>query len=362
MTRTIPRALVVDDDPAWQEIISEIIADCGLEVDIAGGLDEAVINLKTNTHRLAIVDLALSPEDHNNCEGLLVLEAARRVDPNCRTILLTGFATVELAVSALSQYGAFTFLRKENFQRAQFREIVSSAMAAPLKVPLSSNIITNPTIQKETVSISHKTEISAEKALIVEDDAGWRSILTELLTDAGFQVRACTSFGDSLGNIHREKFTLAVVDLSLTGAGDEFWQSGASTQTLGGYQLLTTLREENIPTIVVSGVSSPDEIEGTYAKQDIFSYIEKQTFERATFQRVVEEARALFRSSNELSSLTDREREVLTLLSRGMPNKHIAESLTITTNTVKRHIKSIFEKLNVHTRSAAAAKAISEKV
>ena len=42
-----------------------------------------------------------------------------------------------------------------------------------------------------------------------------------------------------------------------------------------------------------------------------------------------------------------------------MTNKEIAETLVITTNTVKRHLKAVFEKLDVHTRSAAAAKAIN---
>jgi NarL family two-component system response regulator LiaR len=56
--------------------------------------------------------------------------------------------------------------------------------------------------------------------------------------------------------------------------------------------------------------------------------------------------------------LTDREREVFDLLAQGKTNKEIAEVLFITTNTVKRHLKSVFEKLDVHTRSAAAAKAI----
>jgi DNA-binding NarL/FixJ family response regulator len=43
-----------------------------------------------------------------------------------------------------------------------------------------------------------------------------------------------------------------------------------------------------------------------------------------------------------------------------MTNKEIAEKLVITTNTVKRHLKSVFEKLDVHTRSAAAAKAVGK--
>jgi DNA-binding NarL/FixJ family response regulator len=57
--------------------------------------------------------------------------------------------------------------------------------------------------------------------------------------------------------------------------------------------------------------------------------------------------------------LTKREREVLVLVAQGLSNKEIAQSLVITNNTVKRHLKSIFEKLGVHTRAAAAAQAIS---
>lgn len=361
MSTPIPRALVVEDDRSWQQIISEIMSDCGLEVDVAGSLNDAILILKTYTHRLAVVDLSLSPNDHNNYDGLHVLDAVRRLDPGCKTILLTGFATVELAVKALTQYGTFTFLRKENFQRSQFREIVYRAMAAPQQLTLPRTGDPIPSAVKLQDYSIHIKDTPAGKALVVDDDAGWRSILTELLADAGFQVRACTSFGDALGNLRRDKFALAVVDLSLNGSGDVIGKEDISSRDLGGYQLLATIRAENVPTIVVSGLSSPDEIKHIFAEQSIFAYVEKQTFERAVFRRIVEEARATFQTYNELSILTDRERGVFTLLAQGMTNKEIAEKLMITTNTVKRHIKSIFEKMNVHTRSAATAKAFAEK-
>src|SRR5215207_7147911 len=215
MTPQAPRALVVEDDLSWQQIISEILSDCGLEVDVATDLNDATAALKSRPHRVAVVDLSLSPNDHNNYDGLRVLDAVRRLDPNCRTILLTGFATVELAVPALTDYGAFTFLREESFHRSQFRDIVYRILVIPpiLSTPVPASVSTaSPSSAKgETGNLKNPHE----KALVVEDDAGWRSILEELLSDSGFLVRTGASFGDALGYLRKEKFSLAVIDLSL---------------------------------------------------------------------------------------------------------------------------------------------------
>lgn len=350
------RALIVEDDHSWQQILSEILFDCGLEVDVASNLEEATSRLKTQPHRVAVVDLSLSPNDHNNVDGLRVLDTIHKLDPNCRTILLTGFATVELAVTALTDYGAFTFLRKESFLRSQFRDIVYRILVSPPALaspaPASAKAASTSPIKGQSVSVKKPTE----RALLVEDDAGWRSILEELLHDAGFQVQTCASFGDGFGQLRKPevRFNLAIIDLSLQGTTNLFETSEHNTD---GYQLLVAARQENIPTIVVSGTSEPDEIQRVYTEYGISAYIEKRAFDRATFRQTVEETRKQRQSQNKINSLTERERDVLELLAQGLTNKEIAEKLVITTNTVKRHLKAIFEKMDVHTRSAATAKA-----
>src|SRR5215216_182986 len=225
-------ALIVEDDSSWKQILSEILSDCGLHVDVATGLDEAARELKSKPHRVAVVDLSLSPNDHNNIDGLRVLDSVRKLDPNCRAILLTGFATVELAVTALTDYGAFTFLRKESFHRSQFRDIVYRILVSPplltTPAPVSLSTGSSPALKGQSAAVKH----SNEKVLVVEDDAGWRSILEELLSDAGFLVRTCASFGDALGYLRRERFSLAVIDLSLQGMTNGFTNQESTNSDL----------------------------------------------------------------------------------------------------------------------------------
>ena len=57
---------------------------------------------------------------------------------------------------------------------------------------------------------------------------------------------------------------------------------------------------------------------------------------------------------NSLKLLTEREREILQLLSRGDSNKAIAQTLSISYDTVKQHVRHILNKLNLSSRVKAA--------
>lgn len=75
------------------------------------------------------------------------------------------------------------------------------------------------------------------------------------------------------------------------------------------------------------------------------TFFDKEQIERAN--RWKEEVAAIW------ESLSKRERDVLQLLTEGKDNNGIAESLTISINTVEKHLKNIYGKLRVTSRTEA---------
>lgn len=63
-------------------------------------------------------------------------------------------------------------------------------------------------------------------------------------------------------------------------------------------------------------------------------------------------------TTRHLPSLTQREREILSLLADGLGNKQIAAQLGISPSTVKTHLEVLFDKLDVTSRAEAVAVAV----
>jgi len=62
-------------------------------------------------------------------------------------------------------------------------------------------------------------------------------------------------------------------------------------------------------------------------------------------------------SGHLLEPLSERELEILRLLSVGMSNREIAEQLFLAVGTVKKYTSNIYGKLDVHSRTQATARA-----
>ncbi|MGY8661342.1 response regulator transcription factor [Bradyrhizobium sp. UFLA05-109] len=65
-------------------------------------------------------------------------------------------------------------------------------------------------------------------------------------------------------------------------------------------------------------------------------------------------------SESALTALTDRERQIMRLVSEGLSNKEIGRRLNIADGTIKVHLHNIFQKLEISNRTVLAALAISQ--
>jgi DNA-binding NarL/FixJ family response regulator len=79
-------------------------------------------------------------------------------------------------------------------------------------------------------------------------------------------------------------------------------------------------------------------------------------------RRVVESFRQKARTRDEVVHLTTREEEVLVMLSKGYSNKEIADRIELSVDTVRSHLKHIYEKMHVRSRAEAVARYMTAKL
>jgi len=84
--------------------------------------------------------------------------------------------------------------------------------------------------------------------------------------------------------------------------------------------------------------------------------------EPAVTERLLGSMERILRGDRGPEVLTEREREILTRIARGLSNKAIGEELHLAERTVKFHTTIIFRKLGVANRAEAAAKALRDRI
>ncbi len=105
--RARPNILVVDDDPATQDLLREILNEEGCRVVTSASGEEALKVGERESFDLIISDMNLGPE----LNGLDVLRAYKSVQPESEVILITAFGSLENAIEAVKA-GAFDYISK----------------------------------------------------------------------------------------------------------------------------------------------------------------------------------------------------------------------------------------------------------
>jgi DNA-binding NtrC family response regulator len=115
------RVLIVDDEANMRRILAALLRGDRHAVTEAGGAKDAIAAVAAGPFDLVITDQRMK-----DGEGLDVLAACQDADPALPVVILTAFATVELAVEALRR-GAFDFLTKP-FSPDAVRAVVRRAV------------------------------------------------------------------------------------------------------------------------------------------------------------------------------------------------------------------------------------------
>lgn len=100
------KLLLVEDDPSLQFTILTALEEKGYAVDAVSTTGEALERLTDGEYPIVISDIYVDERT-----GLDVLDAAKRNDPNCSVILMTGRGTIE-TVMAATRGGAFDYIAK----------------------------------------------------------------------------------------------------------------------------------------------------------------------------------------------------------------------------------------------------------
>jgi DNA-binding NarL/FixJ family response regulator len=204
------------------------------------------------------------------------------------------------------------------------------------------------------------------KILIVEDHALVREALVRILRSLGTetQVRETTSGDQALGTLKHEcDFDLVLLDLALPG--------------MDSFTCLRLLRQRypNIPIVIISAFDDPPTINRalsngaagfiskSYSGDQLLSAL-SQVLAGHTFRPSNIPSTAQLNSVPPVLSsrtapsptecgLTERQGEVLALMTKGRSNREIATQLGLSEGTIKLHVTAIFKSLGVTSRTQA---------
>jgi DNA-binding NarL/FixJ family response regulator len=190
-------------------------------------------------------------------------------------------------------------------------------------------------------------------ALIVDDDARFAALAESVLAEAGYACRTAASGEVALAAARSEQPRIILLDVHMP--------------VMSGYDVCRRLRERyglSVGIIFISGLrtESCDLIAGLELGGD--DYLIKPFDPGELVARVRSLARRLPAAAPTVAAreqpehaLTARELEVLALIAKGLPQKQVAQELSISRKTVGTHMSHIFEKLGVHSQGQAVAAA-----
>jgi two-component system nitrate/nitrite response regulator NarL len=194
-----------------------------------------------------------------------------------------------------------------------------------------------------------------------------QGLMKILSAESGFKiVAACSDGTNCIEAIRKLLPDIALLDISMPG--------------LTGLEILAIANSEGLSTRLIFFTASIEDRElavlaaagacGVIPKDVPLEILVQSLRQVADGQRllllpasdhtVASEQRNILVTENALAFLTDRERQIMRLVSEGLSNKEIGRRLNIADGTIKQHLHHIYQKLEISNRTVLAALAISQ--
>lgn len=193
--------------------------------------------------------------------------------------------------------------------------------------------------------------IQRGQVLVVDDDESFVAYAQAVLDAAGYPSTAAATGEQALRLARENPPSVVLLDIQLP--------------KLNGYEVCRALRHDfgrSIGIMFVSGsrTDTVDVSSGLLVGAD--DYLVKPCDPSELVARVAALMRRVQPNGGNFRRLTNREAEVLRLLSDGLEQRDIAGRLSISPKTVAIHIERILGKLEVHSRAQAVAAAFRENL
>lgn len=205
---------------------------------------------------------------------------------------------------------------------------------------------------------------------IVEDDDQIREMFIELLEESeGFRcIGGYPNGEDAVQDIPNKTPDLVLMDINLPGMNGIECVSTLSKKLPETHFVILTVYEDSDRIFDSLAAGAVGYLLKSTAQQEILDLLldirqggapMSAPIARKVVQSFKKEQKQ--KTEQEFPELTERENEILKQLALGLLNKEIADELYVSIDTIKSHVRSIYKKLQVRTRTEAVIHYFKEK-
>lgn len=189
------------------------------------------------------------------------------------------------------------------------------------------------------------------RVLLVDDQRSLLDILQRWLSRGGYEVHVAADGHEALSLAKERRFDVLVTDLKMPG--------------INGLQLMSLFKDldPGIEVIFLTGQGTMQDAIEALREGRAFDFLQKPLHDLHELNLTIDKALARRRrldppsvalpAAPKLEGLTPREREILSLLSRGLDNRAIASHMSLSEKTIRNYLTRIYEKLGVSSRMQA---------